>query len=82
MARRTRVPADAPIVVEARRGGPPSAADEQFNEQMQSALRQAAELREARDRSLSIDNDRSYQRATEALQALIQGDRRTRTVAR
>lgn len=78
MARRTRVPADAAPIIEARRGTP-SAADEQFNVQMQAALRQAAELREARDAARAMDEDRSHRRAAEVLQALIQGDPRTKT---
>jgi hypothetical protein len=79
MARRTRVPSETAPIVEARRGGPPSAADEQLNEDMQSALRQAAEVRETRARTRSGEDDRSYEHASAALQALIQGNARART---
>ena len=78
MARRTRAPNEAAPIVEARRGRPATADEDRLNHQIQSALRQAAEVRETRDRARSNEDDRSYRQATEALQALIQGDARAR----
>lgn len=78
MARRTRAPNETAPIVEARRGRPPTADEDQLNHQIQTALRQAAEVRETRDRTRSNEDDRSYRQATEALRALIQGDPRVR----